>query len=97
MSPYGSLVRYAIEHMTPEAHVVLLLVLHNIHPRLHRSLAPIDVAFLVHSTLEGTQVNVVCIIMNELKMVIEETYLMLLGKSTYSFGFSYFDYNYLRS
>ena len=43
--------RYNREDMTPEAQVVLLLVLHNINPKLHRSSIPVDVALLVQFIL----------------------------------------------
>ena len=54
--------QYNQENSTLEAQIVLLLILNNIKPKLHRSTIPIDVSLLVQCILEDRSVDVAGII-----------------------------------
>ncbi|KAI5387293.1 hypothetical protein KIW84_073434 [Lathyrus oleraceus] len=64
-------INYLKEDIRPGAQIVLLLIFHNIKPRLHCSSSPLDTTHIANSILRDKQVDVARTIANELKMVAE--------------------------
>jgi len=61
--------RVAKDDMKTPSYVILHLILHNILRCNHTSTATLDVVYLLHYILAGTQVDIARVIANEIKMV----------------------------